>query len=136
MHRADRSREDANGKSRPGTGSRNFRDLQVWQKGMEIVRLAYKAAAAFPQRELYGLMSQMQRAAVSIPANVAEGFNRYHNKEYRQFLYMALGSCAELGIHVEIAADLGYMDATKKGMLLEKLDHESRMLTSLIGKLA
>jgi len=81
-------------------------------------------------------MSQMQRAAVSIPANVAEGFNRYHNKEYRQFLYMALGSCAELETHVEIAADLKYVDDTKKGMLLEMLDHESRMLTSLIKKLA
>jgi four helix bundle protein len=78
----------------------------------------------------------MQRAAVSIPANVAEGFNRYRNKEYRQYLYMALGSCAELETHVEIAADLNCIDAEMKGLLLEKLDHESRMLTSLIGKLA
>jgi len=132
----DRSRKDADRK--PGTkiGSRNFRDLQVWQKGMEIVRQTYGTASALPQRELYGLISQMQRAAVSIPANIAEGFNRYHNNEYRQYLYMALGSCAESETHIEIAADLSYIDSEKKGMLLEKLDHESRMLTSLIGKLA
>lgn len=132
----DRTEKNQEWKSGSKPSSRNFRDLQVWRKGMEIVRQAYQVATRFPQRELYGLMSQMQRAAVSIPANVAEGFNRYHNKEYRQFLYMALGSCAELETHVEIAADLKYVDDTKKGMLLEMLDHESRMLTSLIKKLA
>ncbi len=117
-------------------GSRNFRDLKVWQKGMEIVRQTYRTAARFPQKEQYGLTSQMQRAAVSVPANVAEGFNRYHNKEYRQFLYVALGSCAELETHVEIATELKYLDDAKKSVLLEMLDHESRMLTSLTGKLA
>jgi four helix bundle protein len=132
---ADAEERETKG-SKGKRGSRNFRDLQVWQKGMDIVRQTYRAAAVLPQRELYGLISQMQRAAVSIPANVAEGFNRYHNKEYRQYLYMALGSCAELETHVEIAADLKYIDDKKKGVLLEMLDHESRMLTSLIGKLA
>jgi len=133
---SDKVQKGESRKSESKSGSKNFRDLQVWQKGMEIVRKAYRAAATFPQRESFGLMSQMQRAAVSIPANIAEGFNRYHNKEYRQFLYMALGSCAELETHVEIATDLKYIDGAKKGMLLEMLDHESRMLTSLIRKLA
>ena len=132
----ERRPKEGTGKSASEAGSRNFRDLKVWQKGMEIVKQVYRTAARFPQKELYGLMSQMQRAAVSIPANVAEGFNRYHNKEYRQFLYIALGSCAELETHVEIATDLEYMDKTKKSTLLEMLDHESRMLTSLIAKLA
>jgi len=133
---AGKLKKDSGERLKPNVGSRNFRDLQVWQKGMEIVRETYRVAASFPQREIYGLMSQMQRAAVSIPANVAEDFNRCHNKEYRQFLYMALGSCAELETHIEIAADLKYVDEAKKGVLLEKLDHESRMLRSLIGKLA
>jgi four helix bundle protein len=133
---ADAQEKDGMKRPKGKPGSRNFRDLQVWQKGMEIVRQTYRTAAGLPQRESYGLISQMQRAAVSIPANIAEGFNRYHNKEYRQYLYMALGSCAELETHVEIAADLKYIDENKKGVLLEKLDHESRMLTSLIGKLA
>lgn len=123
-------------RSESKANSRNFRDLKVWQKGMEIVKQAYRAAARFPQKEVYGLTSQLQRAAVSIPANIAEGFNRYHNKEYRQFLYVALGSCAELETHAEIAAELRYLDEAEKCVLLEMLDHESRMLTSLIGKLA
>lgn len=114
--------------------SRNFRDLEVWKKGMEIVREVYRSTGTFPPKELYGLATQMQRSAVSIPSNVAEGFNRYHNKEYRQFLYVALGSCAELETQIEIAFDLKYIDDNRKDLLLERLDHESRMLTSLIKK--
>ncbi|MDH4152843.1 MAG: four helix bundle protein [Nitrospira sp.] len=72
-----------------------FRDLKVWQLGKEIVLDVYTIRKQFPREEVYGLMAQMRRAAVSIPSNVAEGFNRIHNKEYRQFLYVALGSCAE-----------------------------------------
>lgn len=113
---------------------RNFRDLEVWRKGMEIVRDVYRATGIFPRKELFGLANQIQRSAVSIPSNIAEGFNRYHNKEYRQFLYVALGSCAELETQIEIAFDLEYVDEDKKNALLEKLDHESRMLTSLIKK--
>ncbi|MDH4303039.1 MAG: four helix bundle protein [Nitrospira sp.] len=72
-----------------------FRDLKVWQLGKEIVLDVYTIRKQFPREEVYGLMAQMRRAAVSIPSNVAEGFKRIHNKEYRQFLYVALGSCAE-----------------------------------------
>jgi len=115
--------------------SRNFRDLEVWKKGMEIVREVYRSTGAFPRVERFGLMDQMRRSAVSIPSNVAEGFNRLHNKEYRHFLYVALGSCAELETQVEIAADLAYIDDHRKAFLLERLDHESRMLRSLIKKL-
>ena len=103
---------------------------------MEIVRDVYLAARAFPKQEQYGLTSQIQRSSVSIPSNIAEGFNRLHNKEYRQFLYIALGSCAELETLVEIATDLEYMSEPKKTVLLEKLDHESRMLSNLIKKIA
>lgn len=63
---------------------------------MEITKEIYRLTSNFPKEEQYGLVSQMRRSAVSIPSNVAEGFNRNHNKEYRQFLYIALGSCAEL----------------------------------------
>lgn len=114
---------------------RNFRDLDIWKKGIEIVENIYKITKKFPQAELYGLMSQMRRAAVSIPANVAEGFNRFHNKEYRQFLYISLGSCAELETYIELAAILKYMANEEKDFLLEEIDHESRMLRSLIKKL-
>ena len=73
---------------------RNFRDLEVWKLGKGIVLDVYELTKVFPQAELYGLVSQMRRAAVSIAANIAEGFNRKYNAEYRQFLYIALGSSA------------------------------------------
>ena len=75
---------------------KNFRDLDVWRLGKELVLDIYRVTKAFPREELYGLVTQMRRAAVSIPSNVAEGFNRYHNREYRQLLFVALGSRAEL----------------------------------------
>ena len=115
---------------------RNFRDLEVWKKGKEIVKETYLLTGGFPKEELYGLVTQMRRCAVSIPSNVAEGFNRYHNKEYKQFLYIALGSCAELETQAEISAELGFVNETAKLSILEKIDHESRMLTSLIKKLS
>ena len=114
---------------------RNFRNLDVWKKGIEVVKDVYGIVSTFPQQEVYGLTSQMQRASVSVPSNIAEGFNRFHNKEYRRFLYIALGSCAELETLIEIAGELKYIDEQKKGSLLEKLDHESRMLSNLIKKL-
>ncbi|MHB0945805.1 MAG: four helix bundle protein [Sedimentisphaerales bacterium] len=114
---------------------RNFRDLDVWQKGIEIVKDVYKAAESFPKQEIYGLTSQMQRCSVSIPSNIAEGFNRFHNKEYRQFLYIALGSCSELETQIEIAGHLKYIGENGKACLLEKIDHESRMLRNLIKKI-
>ena len=115
---------------------RNFRDLEVWKKGMEIVKDIYVTSSTFPKQELYGLSSQMKRSSVSIPSNIAEGLNRFHNKEYKQFLYIALGSCAELETIIEIAAELKYINEHKKKSLLEKLDHESRMLSKLIKKIA
>jgi len=114
---------------------RNFRDLEVWKLGKEIVLGIYRATALFPKDEVYGLTAQMRRASVSIPSNVAEGFNRVHNKEYRQFLYVALGSCAELETQVEIAGDLGYLDQMEYRRSVEQLDHETRMLRNLIKKL-
>jgi four helix bundle protein len=114
---------------------RNFRDLEVWRIGKEIVMDVYKATALFPRDEAYGLAAQMRRASVSIPSNVAEGFNRFHNKEYRQLLFVALGSCAELETQMEISADLGYVERNIRDLLIEKLDHETRMLRNLIKKL-
>lgn len=115
---------------------RDFRDLDVWNKGKDIALGVYRNTKTFPPEELYGLVSQMRRAAVSIPANIAEGFNRAHNKEYRQFLYVALGSCAELETHVEIAGELGYLGPPDRAQMLEQLDHETRMLRNLAKKIA
>lgn len=99
---------------------------------MEIAADIYKETKQFPQQELYGLSSQMRRAAVSIPSNIAEGFARKHNKEYKQFLYICLGSCAELQTHIEIACSQGYLSEDVRSALSEKIDHISRMTMSLI----
>jgi len=115
---------------------RGFRDLEVWQRGKGIALAIYQATARFPQGELYGMVAQMRRAAVSIPSNVAEGFNRFHNRDYRRFLFVALGSCGELETQVEISCDLGYLDTVSRTHLLEELDHESRMLRNLVKKLS
>ena len=115
---------------------KNFRDLDVWKLGMEIVVDVYESTKSFPKEEVYGLVSQMRRAALSIASNVAEGFNRYHNKEYRQFLYIALGSCAELETQIEVSLLLGYITQSVGDKIIEKLDHESRMLRNLIKRLA
>jgi len=114
---------------------KNFRDLDIWKKGIEIVKDVYKIVRKFPKLELYSLTSQMQRASLSIPTNIAEGFNRFHNKEYKQYLYIALGSCAELETQIEIAAELKYIDDHNKKIILEKIDHESRMIVNLIKRL-
>jgi len=114
---------------------RDFRDLNVWKKGIEIVKDVYKMTEKLPKQKFYGLVSQMQRSAVSIPSNIAEGFNRFHNKEYKQFLYIALGSCAELETQVEVALELKYISNEKKKDILAKIDYESRMLTNLVKKI-
>ena len=111
---------------------KSFRDLDVWKLGMEIVVDVYEVTKSFPKEEVYGLISQMRRAAVSIASNIAEGFNRYHNKEYKQFLYIALGSCAELETQIEVSMSLGYITQQQRDKIIEKLDHEGRMLKSLI----
>ena len=113
----------------------NFRELRVWQKAMEIVKDAYSVSKGFPKQETFGLNQQMRRCSISIPSNIAEGFNRFHNKEYLQFLYIALGSGAELETQLEIAFKLNYVNLESKNLLLEKINHESRMLTSLINKI-
>jgi four helix bundle protein len=112
-----------------------YRDLEIWKKGIEVVKDIYKLTEKFPKQETYSLVSQMRRSAISIPSNVAEGFKRYHNKEYKQFLHITLGSCAELETQITIAKELKYIQQDNEAALLEKLDHIGRMITSLLKKL-
>jgi four helix bundle protein len=114
---------------------RTYRDLNIWKKAIELVKSIYKTTDKFPREEIYGLTSQMRKAAVSIPSNVAEGFRRFHNKEYRQFLYTSLGSCAELETQITIARELNYLTIDCETQLLEKLDHICRMTSNLIKML-
>ena len=109
--------------------------MKVWQKGIEIVDRTYSIVAGFPKDEVFGLAAQMRRAAVSIPSNIAEGFVRHHPKEYKQFLYISLGSCAELDTQVIISHRRKYITKEELEELTEEINHETRMLVSLISKI-
>lgn len=85
------------------------KDLKVWQKAMQLVTLLYNCTKSFPKEEIFGLVSQMRRSAVSIPSNIAEGYGRMSNKELVHFLYISLGSASELEIQLIIAKNLNFM---------------------------
>ena len=89
---------------------KSFKDLKIWQKSIQLVEEVYTVSRSFPKEEMYGLQSQLRRSAVSIPSNIAEGFARLHNREYRNFLYISLGSCAELATQIIIASRLKYVE--------------------------
>ena len=114
---------------------KSFKDLRIWQKGIEIVSDIYISTKNFPKEELFSLTSQLRRSAISIPSNIAEGFKRFHNKEYKQFLFITLGSCAELETQIIIAKELKYINENEEAKLVEKLDHIGKMISSLIKKL-
>lgn len=113
----------------------SFKDLRIWQKGIEIVSDIYILTKKFPKEELFSLTSQLRRSVISIPSNIAEGFKRFHNKEYKQFLFITLGSCAELETQIIIAKELKYINENEEAKLVEKLDHIGKMISSLIKKL-
>lgn len=113
----------------------SYKELDVWKKGIEIVDTVYEATKKFPEDEKYGLVPHMQRTAISIPSNIAEGFARQHTNEYRQFCYVALGSCAELETQLIIANRHNFISNNDCSMIQECLDHESRMLMNLIKAL-
>ena len=108
------------------------KDLDVWKKSMDFVTELYKQTASFPKVEIYGLSSQMRRAAVSIPSNIAEGAARKSNKEFIQFLYIALGSSAEVDTQLIIAKNLNFIDVTVFEKMNVDQDEISRMLVGLI----
>ena len=110
---------------------RNYRDLDVWKEAMDFVVECYRVTGTFPKGEVYGLTSQLQRAAVSIPANIAEGQGRQHNKEFLQHLAIAYGSLAEVETHIQIACRLRYVDGEKENQMLERAARIGRMLNGL-----
>ncbi len=112
-------------------GIRSYQDLEVWHKAMDLVVLCYKMSNGFPRNEVYGLASQLQRAAVSIPANIAEGRERQHSREFLQYLSIAYSSLAELETHIHIARRLGYIDENKFSEMVEKTAEIGKMLNGL-----
>jgi four helix bundle protein len=109
----------------------SFRDLRVWQAGLGLAERVYAVTRAFPRSETYGLASQLQRAAVSVPSNIAEGHARQHTKEYLQHLSVALGSLAEIETQLEIAVRLGYLTRDACDAELTDIRSLGRQLTAL-----
>jgi len=114
---------------------KDFQDLDIWKRGIKTVTEIYELTANFPKQELYGLTAQLRRAAVSIPSNTAEGFARFSNKEYIQFLFVSLGSCAEATTQIIIALNLGYLSREEAEEIKNELNIISKMIMSLIKKL-
>ena len=114
---------------------RSYRDLKVWQKAMDLVVASYALTKRLPHTELYGLVSQIQRAAVSIPANIAEGHGREHLGDYLHHLSMANGSLMELETHLLVAVRLNYLNNEELDEMSGQTQEVGRMLAGLIRSL-
>ena len=111
--------------------SRSYRDLEVWKRSIALVKDIYEATTQFPPAENFGLVQQIKRAAVSIPSNIAEGQFRNSPKEFRQFLFIALGSAAELETQLIIANQVNYLSISEFNSLLGSLEIIMKMLKKL-----
>jgi four helix bundle protein len=113
----------------------NYKDLLVWQRSMNLVETVYKICLKLPDAEKWGLISQMQRSAVSVPSNIAEGFGRQATGEYRHHLSISRGSLLELETQLLLSQRLGYICQADIEELLSEITELSSMLASLISKL-
>ena len=113
----------------------SYRDLIAWQKAMDLVNAVYCCTQTFPKAETYGLVSQLRRAAVSVPSNIAEGHARQSTGEFKQFLGHAYSSLMEIETQILIAERLGYLDSTKSVSLLERTAEIGKILNGLLRAL-
>ncbi len=111
--------------------ARGYKDLLVWRKGIDLVKEIYRMTKPFPAEERFGLISQMRRAAVSVPSNIAEGQARRTTGEFVQFLSQAEGSIAELDTQLVLAVELGYAEAAQVASAAELVSELRRMLNAL-----
>ena len=115
--------------------TRSFRDLLVWKQAMQLAKDCYLLTQGFPKSELYGMTGQMRRAAVSIPANIAEGSGRGSRKDFQQFLRIALGSLRELETYLILCPEIEMKTPEQVQPLLTQLESVSRLLRALIQSL-
>ena len=113
----------------------NYRELDVWKTGMEIVDSVFDATNAWPKSGHFELKSQIKRSAMIIPSNIAEGAGRGNDKEFRRFLTIAKGSCQELMTQLEIAHRGNLLDKRLYAALSDMVDHEGRMIWKLVQRL-
>jgi four helix bundle protein len=130
-------REEGAGSQEPGAGKiASFRDLRVWQAGIDLVENVYPTTESFPASELYGLTNQMRRAAVSVPSNIAEGHSRESTREYLQHISVAQGSLAELETQLDVLLRLGYLQPPEAGHLIEEISSIGKQLFRLRDAIA
>ena len=115
--------------------AKSYKDLLIWQKGMALALNVYRLSVVFPGDERFGLISQVRRAAVSVPSNIAEGQARHTTKEFLQFLSHALGSLAELETQLLLSVDLGYVTRERITGELRAIDELQKMTVALRKKL-
>ena len=127
--RRRRSSEGIEGMEKP------HKRLNAWKESIALVMLVYELTKQFPKNELFGLISQIRRAAISIPGNVAEGAARQSRREFIQFLYIARGSLSEVDTYTEIAGRLGYIEKETMGLVEKKLMDVDKILTGFIQSL-
>jgi len=113
---------------------KTFKDLLVWQEGHKLVIMVYKMTQKYPKSELFGLISQMRRSAVSMTSNIAEGFGRRTYKDRMQFYYMSQGSLTELKNQLLVARDIGYTTDSEYEEMEKQSDQTHRLLQGLITK--
>ncbi len=113
----------------------SYKDLIAWQLAIELVLEIYRSTQTFPREEMYGLTSQLRRAAVSIASNIAEGQGRLSKREFHQFLGQARGSLMEVETQIQIAERLSYVDAVRARSLLAKAAEAGRVLNGLIASM-
>lgn len=114
----------------------SYKDLIVWQRSMDLVESIYQITSKFPSAEQWGLVSQMRRAAVSVPSNIAEGYGRQATGNYRHHLSIARGSLLELETQVLLSERLGYLRLDGAVTILAEIEEISRMLATLVSKLS
>lgn len=114
---------------------KSYRDLKIWQKGMALAKQAYIVSSKFPVDEKFGLTSQIRRASVSVPSNIAEGHGRGSTGDYVRFLLIARGSLYEIETQIMLADDLSFVDKSAVQTILEASAEIGRMMNSLIQKL-
>ena len=112
----------------------NYKELKVWQKSMDLIENVYKISMLIPENEKYGLTSQIQRSAVSIPSNISEGAGRHSNKELKNFLSIAYGSSNELNTQLIISERIGYIKNNELDLAFKQIEEIQKMLFSLINK--
>jgi len=114
---------------------KDFREMQVWNKGHKLAIEIYNLTAKFPKEEIFGLSSQIRRAAVSIPTNIAEGCGRGSSKELKQFLKISMGSASEVEYQILLSYELRYMDRKTYDNLSSDIQEIKKMLSSYIVKI-